>query len=864
MSVTAGQSDLSFPGRARPAHAACWGQAVEQITAALKDRGLHPAQAVVLLPYIQLLEEAREAWGRHMLQSGPAMFLPRFETTMSWAGNCGAAPGPFVAAGNDLRLDAAIDRLTAESLLQQAGLGAQREMLTGRLVEAASSLARVAAAVRPAERLAWGERLGRVLQADFDSPMLALESAIGRIALAWAASSAYASDRLFEADAVFVAVVEGFQPEPLSAALLAHFGNRAMSVSLCAQPDETAHPAHIPALHIATDAEDEAARAAACVLAHLSAGQSPVALVAQDRLLTRRVGAMLQVQGVAMRDETGWKLSTTRAAATVMGLLRSATHHASADEVMAWLKDAPAFAAGEVDAVEAELRQAGVRGWRDLPDFSVPSGHDLRDPFEVTREVAPRIQKLHAPLARTRALAARLNDLREALMECGQWDGLAADPAGQAVLSVLRLHDGQGAEFAAAPSMTLAAFTRWVDEALEGATFSPPFPQKDVPAQVVILPLAQLLGRSVQAVVLAGCDEVHLPVSPEPPGQWTSRQREALGLHSRQTLAAAARAAWAYAMRLPSVDVLWRASEAGEPVLPSGFVQELLLDHDPACAPDARALRDVNAQPTPRPLPTGEALPVMRLSASAYEDLRRCPYRFFALRQLKLQEPDELESEVGKRDFGNWLHNLLKRFHDKLNGAPAHEIRARVAMINIAAEEATRELALSDSEFLPFAAIWPRVRDGYLDWLAGHEADGARFEQGEVWREVRYGDLTLVGKLDRIDRLNGEALVIDYKTEARSVTAERIKGGAEDTQLAFYAALTDADTLQAAYVNLGEKEPTKKYDQPDIVELRDQLIDSILTDMARITRGAALPALGEGKACEYCAARGLCRKDFWI
>jgi ATP-dependent helicase/nuclease subunit B len=24
-----------------------------------------------------------------------------------------------------------------------------------------------------------------------------------------------------------------------------------------------------------------------------------------------------------------------------------------------------------------------------------------------------------------------------------------------------------------------------------------------------------------------------------------------------------------------------------------------------------------------------------------------------------------------------------------------------------------------------------------------------------------------------------------------------------------------------------------------------------------------LPALGEGMACEYCAARGLCRKDFW-
>ena len=64
-------------------------------------------------------------------------------------------------------------------------------------------------------------------------------------------------------------------------------------------------------------------------------------------------------------------------------------------------------------------------------------------------------------------------------------------------------------------------------------------------------------------------------------------------------------------------------------------------------------------------------------------------------------------------------------------------------------------------------------------------------------------------------------------------------------------------------VNLGEKEPTRTYDQPDIVALRDALIDSILLDMARISEASPLPALGEGKACDFCAARGLCRKDFW-
>ncbi|MEO5607807.1 MAG: PD-(D/E)XK nuclease family protein, partial [Polaromonas sp.] len=138
------------------------------------------------------------------------------------------------------------------------------------------------------------------------------------------------------------------------------------------------------------------------------------------------------------------------------------------------------------------------------------------------------------------------------------------------------------------------------------------------------------------------------------------------------------------------------------------------------------------------------------------------------------------------------------------------------------------------------------------------------FDAAELWREMPLGPLTLIGQIDRIDRsADGQALLIDYKTEPRSTTAQRIKSGSEDTQLAFYAALVDDDTLAAAYVNLGEKELTRTYEQAKVVELRDALIDGILIDMARIAEGAVLPALGEGKACAYCAARGLCRKDFW-
>ena len=48
-----------------------------------------------------------------------------------------------------------------------------------------------------------------------------------------------------------------------------------------------------------------------------------------------------------------------------------------------------------------------------------------------------------------------------------------------------------------------------------------------------------------------------------------------------------------------------------------------------------------------------------------------------------------------------------------------------------------------------------------------------------------------------------------------------------------------------------------------MVAARDALVAGMMDDLAPHRRGAALPALGEGTVCEYCAARGLCRKDFW-
>jgi ATP-dependent helicase/nuclease subunit B len=81
--------------------------------------------------------------------------------------------------------------------------------------------------------------------------------------------------------------------------------------------------------------------------------------------------------------------------------------------------------------------------------------------------------------------------------------------------------------------------------------------------------------------------------------------------------------------------------------------------------------------------------------------------------------------------------------------------------------------------------------------------------------------------------------------------------------LRFTAALLADDGLRAAYVNVGERGETRTVEQKEIAAARGMLLDGIAYDVERIAQGAPLPALGEGVACEYCAARGLCRRDFW-
>jgi ATP-dependent helicase/nuclease subunit B len=816
----------------------------------LRARGISPRDAVVLLPHAAALSPARAAFAR---QGG---WQPRIETTRTLA----AALGPPPTVDEDsLSGDRTIDRLTAAMLLRRhappwlSGNARAFDDAVAATVDTASALREAACAWPPQDRAAWWAGLRAELP-PHDGPGAA-ERLLARIAVEWAAaSSPPAIDALWSHQASAWIGVNAGGADAMAMALLDR-ADAALWIDADGPPDrpfDAAAALPAPVGLRAQGLEDEAQAAARAVLEALDRGQAPVALIAQDRLVVRRIRALLERSGVALADETGWTLSTTRAGASVMALLRAALPGAGRDALVEALKaESPVEAAALEDA------------WR----------HEREPPPEA--------------LAAQQALQVRLDGWRSARARAlGEWlaqlasvaprtiEHLAADSAGARVLAALRI-DAAGAlaawlRAAGRTRLDLNGFLAWVDQALEGASFVPPSSEG---AEVVVLPLARAVLRPFGAVVMPGCDERSLGASrvfatllPDA----VARQfgvPDAAALRDREALA------FAQLLRAPNLHLLRRTHDADEPLAASTLLQRAAvarrrLGTSPFVELAAAApLAQVARQPITRPAPSMAGDMPVRVSASTVEALRECPYRFFARTALALTEPDELDDELDKSDHGRWLHGVLHCFHQQQLEAGGD---ARALLLAIADEQGSR-MGLEAAAHLPFRAAFDTFVDHYLDWLSEHEAAGWRYAAGEAARRCTppdLGGLTLDGRLDRIDHhAAGGVMLIDYKTGNADKLARRVKTPLEDTQLAFYAALLTEEPHEppprAIYLALDECERPRAIEHHDVALSAAALVEGLASDFDALRGGEGAAALGEGEACTHCAARGLCRRDHW-
>ena len=821
--------------------------------------------AILLLPYAALLPLARAAF------ASLGGWQPRIETLQTLAASL--APTEHMDEGGLLG-DETLDRIRAAStLLRQpwAQQLAQRDRrsfdeVVSWVHQAAQLLCDAAARSPPPQRAAFWLDAQAALPlkggpAQFETQLLA-------VALAWAAlGRAQTSDTLFQLKPSAWMCLRLGGSDALAESLMSQSEVRTLLVDADPAPaqafDEFSRQPGFtpPRLWVCQDLESEAQAAAAAVITALNLGQRPVAVATVDRQLVRRVRALLDRQGLSVNDETGWRLSTTPAAATVMALLRAAAKGADADARLDWLKRTsdPTSDTAWIDVLEAHWR--GRRGLNAV--------------------------QLHVATQRWQTMAMRLSPLADGpnatlaqwLKHLGTAMNISELPSAKdkhlsasAVLRALRMFDlePQWLKSSQDISLDLSGFTDWVSATLELSNFEPVSPTDP---DVVLTPISRAMGRRFAHVVVPGADAKSLGPVPPTPSIIPLAMAERLGIDTAAETNHRRILALAHLLCGPALTITRRRTDAGEPLAPSPLVQWLCAAvnavHGPGTCEErpwqANTIK-VSHQPIDRPTPRCASLPA-RLSATQVEALRACPYRFFARTVLHLDTDEELDVPVSKRDYGTWLHAVLHHFHrqrDPLGNDPQG--------LDAAAQSVTAEAALHAASLLPFQASFDALKRPYLAWLADRESNGWRWLDGETKRESHppaWAPQFMHGRLDRLDAGPGGALeLIDYKTTATQDLSKRVKTPLEDTQLIFYAALLRDEVpaggkLSAMYLSLDDKDVPKAIGHSDAMASVDAMLEGLGQDLQAIRDSAAMPALGEGNVCNTCEMRGLCRKDHW-
>ncbi|RZL04219.1 MAG: PD-(D/E)XK nuclease family protein [Rubrivivax sp.] len=938
----------------------CWDDWATAVARWCVDHGVAARDVVVLLPVGALLPVARQAWARAV-----GGWLPQIETVPTLAQSLAWSRGPKAPSslnaelGPAPTLDVVLDRLLVTRSLGAQAWGRQWmqrdrrafEHAVAQVVECAHLWVRVAQSCPPDQRVAYWETCRealRVAHAASAGPG-ARERLLLAWALEWAASSDdghWPTDVLFGHQArawVGVTAGETVVPGSESSVMLAVLRQAALQGVSALWMNAEAAPAQrndapLPALARCTDFEDEAQRATALVLSAVqqarASGGDPVALIALDRSLVRRVRALLEGAGATSSDETGWKLSTTRAGAAVTRLLAASQPRASTDDLLDWLKSGwvqwPEQELGSnldaaVAALETWCRRHGLlAAWglglaQELSSDLLPEGRQAMP--ELARQLWARARQTVQLLAslwsggRRAPLSQLLAQVALALKDCGAWQTLADDVAGASVLQALRMNPEAGADAGAWPlvasdlRMDGQGLVRWVDQVLEESSFRlASAAAGDAKVDVVVTPLTRAVLRPFSAVVMPGADEGQLGAMNGIPGWLHGAVAEQMGLPGKATMRDAQWASFALLMAQPSMSCLCREAHGREPLEPSPWFERWSLHTGLTLREqaDARLWLSVPATPVRMPRPSlrrrdesGALTTVLQLplpaqiTATSYEAMRQCPYRFFARHVLNLRAVDELEEGVDRSDFGVWLHAVLQRFHaQREDGALATD---DVGRWTEAAREVTRQQGLDRDGrrpfFLPFAATLERLAEHYVRWLHRHESEGWRFAEAEEvvqWPMALSSDLgedttvTLHGQLDRLDRFAPRGAddtawtVIDYKTGSLDKLKQKVRQPLEDTQLAFYAALAQhapatadpgdpdrvTDAVSALYLHMDEKGVTP-VEHTHVTESAQLLVGGVRMDLTRLLAGATMPALGEGTACDYCEVRGLCRRDHW-
>ena len=292
--------------------------------------------------------------------------------------------------------------------------------------------------------------------------------------------------------------------------------------------------------------------------------------------------------------------------------------------------------------------------------------------------------------------------------------------------------------------------------------------------------------------------------------------------------------------------------------------------------------RGGSRRPWSRPLPTA---PDLLLShATECQPARSAAAMPLPLlrprRSCGLDEPDELEAALAKRDYGNWLHAGAAPVPRRRRDAgwppmplpqPARRRRHRHARPRPRPRRTAALPPPASSTSCP--RTWP-------GWHGSAKGEGwhwsRRRKRPSAWRiRCTARRLRLRGRIDRLDHGpdGSQSQLIDYKTGSRPRrSSARSPTPLEDTQLAFYAALLGCPDGDPALPRLLPGAGRRAQAPLEIEHIggaptaQPPLIAGTPGGRMATPARRAQPHAGPGReatVCDTCEARGLCRRDHW-
>jgi ATP-dependent helicase/nuclease subunit B len=284
------------------------------------------------------------------------------------------------------------------------------------------------------------------------------------------------------------------------------------------------------------------------------------------------------------------------------------------------------------------------------------------------------------------------------------------------------------------------------------------------------------------------------------------------------------------------------------------------------------------------------------ISVTDIQSLMQCPYRFYLGRLIGLQPMESLQDEGLTSDTGSFVHAVLSAARFGMPDAASwsawltDEIERRLSQgLSFGSNKRALRIPIPAAVAAKLKADLICLVPALSDWLSQRSAVGIAqgtaqgIKQGmkqneplteqSVSRAIQSLGISIKGRIDRWERTDEGAVLIDFKTTSSAELRRQIKAEDGNVQLALYSWMVaqDGPVRDARYVSI-RREGIEELDLTvstgaPLIEQSEQVARDVIGELTKISSGSLIELSGLAKdpsVCDRCALRGVCRRDEWI